>query len=73
MNLFVALTSKVNSFFGQGSNPKKKNGPDLVSLKRKVLIGKKRDRQLVRQTNETIRVSIERGDLELRVIRNKKK
>lgn len=60
---------KTRSIFGL--NPRVKVEKEVDGLKRKIILEKKKDVRNLRQTNNTIKVLLERGEFEIRIIRSK--
>ena len=72
MNFFLKVIHRVHSCFGQNPNLAGSNKKEIEILKEKVFNGKKNDIKKIHETNDTLRLMIEKGEINVRVIRKVK-
>ncbi len=69
MNLILKVIHKVHSYFGQNPNLSRNNKANIDLLKDKVFSKEKNNIKKIRKANETFRLLIEKGDIQVRIIR----
>lgn len=73
MGLVLKAIHRIHGFFGSNSEVMMKNKVSCASLKRKVLIGKKKDLRELKKTNGIIKVLVEKAEIEFRIVKNNRK
>ena len=68
-NIVTKLVKKIHSLFKCGSNCKKES----EALKKKVISERRKDVRKIRETNTTLRILLEKGEFQVRILRPVKK